>query len=249
MKKQNTDTVSPLKDEKFKKFWVKSVNNWLCDADYDGNRLKEKSPTPTFRKYYFIKSWEGLSRFTTHDGYTNRELVEKWLEIKPAAAIPSLLPDTLDKNEMDNLEDDIYSRALPIQEGDKLERYTPGKILYKFNRGLKKCQTELFTDIEPVPFAFINHNEPNYSEQEANAARIVLTWNLHDTLKAENTRLKEYNKVLLEALKDVSPLIDELIFRLPTGKNRTEVCDFNIKIKAAIQKENQQTTRLNKPIK
>ncbi len=66
-------------DAAFKKFWVKSVNNYLCDADYNGTALKERSPIPSFRKYYFIKSWEDLNGFTQRDGITNRELAEKWL--------------------------------------------------------------------------------------------------------------------------------------------------------------------------
>ena len=65
--------------EKFKKFWVKSVNNWLCDADYSGSKLKARNPFPTFRKFYFIKSWDDLKYFTKHDGHENRELVGKWL--------------------------------------------------------------------------------------------------------------------------------------------------------------------------
>jgi len=47
---------------------------------------------------------------------------------------------------------------------------------------------------------------------------------------------KHHTKELLDALKEVSPLIDEIILRLPTGKNRNDVCDFNIKIKSIIQK-------------
>ncbi len=63
----------------FRKFWVKSVNNWLCDADYNGKRLKDNNPIPTFRKFYFIKNWEDLKGFTPREGIDNKELVEKWL--------------------------------------------------------------------------------------------------------------------------------------------------------------------------
>jgi hypothetical protein len=75
---ENNKGNTPL----FKKFWVKSVNNWLCDADYNGKRLKENNPIPSFRKFYFIKSWEELNGFTKRDGYDNKELVERWLSEK-----------------------------------------------------------------------------------------------------------------------------------------------------------------------
>lgn len=38
------------------------------------------------------------------------------------------------------------------------------------------------------------------------------------------------------ALKEVSPLIDGLINRTPTGKKRDELCDLNIKVKSALLK-------------
>ena len=40
--------------EKFKKFWVKSVNNYLCDADYNGKELKARNPIPSFRKFHLL---------------------------------------------------------------------------------------------------------------------------------------------------------------------------------------------------
>ena len=63
----------------FRKFWVKEVNGWLCDADYNGKRLKYNNPLPTFRKFWFIKAWEDLKGFKLHEGHENRVLVEKWL--------------------------------------------------------------------------------------------------------------------------------------------------------------------------
>ncbi len=81
-------------ENKFRKFWVKSVNNWLCDADYNGKALKERSPTPSFRKYYFIKSWDDLKYFSKREGFDTTELVKKWLaENEAAAATPSPLPE------------------------------------------------------------------------------------------------------------------------------------------------------------
>lgn len=62
--------------DKFKPFWVKSVNNYLCDAAYSGKELKARSPIPSFRKYYFIKNWEDLTGFTPRKELTNKELVE-----------------------------------------------------------------------------------------------------------------------------------------------------------------------------
>ena len=43
----------------------------------------------------------------------------------------------------------------------------------------------------------------------------------------------------LEALKEVSPLLDGLINRTPTGKKRNELCDMNIKVKTEIQNATQ----------
>lgn len=70
--------------EKFKKFWVMSVNNWLCDADYSGKALKERCFTPTFRKFYFIRSWDELKGFTPHKEISNLDLVKKCLNITDA---------------------------------------------------------------------------------------------------------------------------------------------------------------------
>lgn len=52
----------------------------------------------------------------------------------------------------------------------------------------------------------------------------------------EYARLKsqEDNAELVEALMEVSPLLDGLINRTPTGKQREELCDMNIKVKSAL---------------
>lgn len=65
--------------EKFKPFWVVSVNNYLCSAGYNGKEFKEKHWTPSFRKFYFIRSWDELNGFTKRSKIGNRELVEQLL--------------------------------------------------------------------------------------------------------------------------------------------------------------------------
>lgn len=66
--------------EKFKKFWVMEINNWICDAAYNGKQLKEKHPVPSFRKFWFIKSAEDLKGFSKRNNITNENLVTKLLE-------------------------------------------------------------------------------------------------------------------------------------------------------------------------
>lgn len=82
----------PTDKNTFRKFWVKSVNNWLCDADYNGKRLKQNNPFPPFRQFHFIKSWEDLNGFAKHMGHDNRGLVERWLSEKPV--LPTIKPQT-----------------------------------------------------------------------------------------------------------------------------------------------------------
>jgi hypothetical protein len=69
---------------KFKKFWVVSVNNCICDASYDGKGLKADHPIPSFRKFYFIKSWEDLIGFRVRDEISNRDLCESYLSQRQA---------------------------------------------------------------------------------------------------------------------------------------------------------------------
>jgi hypothetical protein len=61
---------------KFKPFWVKSVNNWITDADYNGKKLKERNPLPTFRQFWFIRSWEDLKGFTVRKEISNEDSVK-----------------------------------------------------------------------------------------------------------------------------------------------------------------------------
>lgn len=68
-----------METEKFKKFWVVEVNNYLCDAAYDGKALKEKHPVPSFRKFHFIRSWDELKYFRKRSEITNEELVKRAL--------------------------------------------------------------------------------------------------------------------------------------------------------------------------
>lgn len=74
----------PVKTEKFKKFWVVSVNNYLCDASYSGRELKEKHPFPSFRKFHFIRSMDELKYFTKREEMSNEETVKKCLEYDEA---------------------------------------------------------------------------------------------------------------------------------------------------------------------
>lgn len=74
--------------EKFKNFWVKSVNNWTTDASYSGKELKERNPFPSFRRFHFIRSWDELNHFTPHDSISNEELVKQRL------ATPANTPTT-----------------------------------------------------------------------------------------------------------------------------------------------------------
>jgi ATP-dependent DNA ligase len=67
--------------EKFKKFWVVEVNNYICDAAYDGKTLKGKHRIPSFRKFHFIKEWGELEYFTKRKEITNEELVKVFLAI------------------------------------------------------------------------------------------------------------------------------------------------------------------------
>jgi hypothetical protein len=65
--------------EKFKKYWIVSVNNYLCDAAYNGKLLKEKHRLPSFRKFYYIKSEDDLIGFTERNNISNKQIVEQCL--------------------------------------------------------------------------------------------------------------------------------------------------------------------------
>jgi len=67
-------------NDKFKPFWVVSVNNYLCDASYSGKELKAKHLTPSFRKFHFIRSMDELKYFTKRDEISNEELVKRCLQ-------------------------------------------------------------------------------------------------------------------------------------------------------------------------
>ncbi len=77
--KQDNSTLTT----KFKKFWVLEVNNYICDADYNGKVLKERNYAPSFRKFWFIKKPDDLIGFTKRDEITNKELVIKLLNDNP----------------------------------------------------------------------------------------------------------------------------------------------------------------------
>jgi len=70
-----------MKEEKFKKFWVMSINGWICAAGYNGKELKNNYPGPSFRKFHFIRNEEDLRRFNKREGFAdNKELVDKLLK-------------------------------------------------------------------------------------------------------------------------------------------------------------------------
>ena len=71
--------------DNFKKFWVVTVNNYICDAAYSGKELKEKHRFPSFRQFSFIKSWNDLNYFTVRKEISNRDLCERLLT--PAKAV------------------------------------------------------------------------------------------------------------------------------------------------------------------
>lgn len=81
-KDAETEKPAPTETEKFRKFWVVSVNNYLCGASYNGKELKEKHFAPSFRKFYFIRSWDELNHFTKRKEITNEELVKQSLAAK-----------------------------------------------------------------------------------------------------------------------------------------------------------------------
>lgn len=70
--------------DNFKKFWVVSVNNWICDASYNGKELKAKHPVPSFREFHFIKSLEDLRGFSLREGISNEDLCKSLLTDIPA---------------------------------------------------------------------------------------------------------------------------------------------------------------------
>lgn len=65
--------------DNFKKFWVVTVNNWICDASYSGKDLKAKHVVPSFRKFHFIKKMEDLRGLALHKDVSNEELCKKLL--------------------------------------------------------------------------------------------------------------------------------------------------------------------------
>lgn len=65
----------------------------------------------------------------------------------------------------------------PSQPVDINGKHTPGEWKFNTNKRTRSTETDLTTDIDPLPFITIIHNESKYSEAEANAARIVLAVN------------------------------------------------------------------------
>lgn len=91
-----------------------------------------------------------------------------------------------------------------------------------------------------LTFNAVTNNEYNIWDGTNLICRIPLTDFENDSLAKEMAEriLKQLNchEDLLEALKEVSPLLDGLINRTPTGKKREELCDINLQVKSAISK-------------
>lgn len=58
----------------------------------------------------------------------------------------------------------------------------------------------------------------------------------HEKLKRIVNMVNAHEE-LIEALKECSPLIDGLINRTPSGKQRNELTDINIKVKTILEKD------------
>lgn len=69
-----------MEKEMFRKFWIMTVNGWICDADYSGKLLKNRCWMPTFRRFRFIRSWDELNFFNPRVEIGNREFVEQRLK-------------------------------------------------------------------------------------------------------------------------------------------------------------------------
>lgn len=70
-----------MEKDNFKRFWIVSVNGWLCDAAYSGKFLKSKHLSPSFRSFKYIKEWEDIKYFTERKEISNRQLIEDSLTL------------------------------------------------------------------------------------------------------------------------------------------------------------------------
>lgn len=71
--------------EKFKPFWIVTVNRYICGASYSGKELKAKHWVPTFREFHFIRDENDLDFFNKRGETTNKQLVSDMLNSEAPA--------------------------------------------------------------------------------------------------------------------------------------------------------------------
>jgi len=192
----------------FKKFWVKSVNNWICDADYNGKVLKERNPFPSFRKFWFIKSEDDLIGFTKREGFTNMQICETFLngiDKETEEAYASMFDNSPTPDYME------WWGGLEEIEKESLNN----SFRYKHQQNERGISYKFLTD-EDIQFIYQSENkkevgvsvghtvgeglyEKMYNEQlKINHSLSVSNGNLI----AKNFTLKETNDALVSALKE-----------------------------------------------
>jgi hypothetical protein len=134
---------------KFRKFWVKSVNNYITDADYNGKKLKDRNPIPSFREFHFIKSEDDLNYFSKRDGISNAEIVEKLLnQVSPNSQHPDTDHDTAQTDQQKaNL---WWSKSLNREQRvHLLNKYYPGNAIITQDMGLQIWYNEIEFGLAP----------------------------------------------------------------------------------------------------
>jgi hypothetical protein len=206
------DSSTPTPEKKFKKFWVKSVNNWICDADYNGKILKERNPFPSFRKFWFIKSEDDLIGFTKREGFTNMQICETLLngidkETEDAYASmfdnsptePAEHPEAQKEVEK---EDNEMRRAYQVADQQDWESktgsYTPKADVSievgEFTKGEWYVEDGIFVRCGKVPVLNTGiANFLSYEENRANALRITQAVNAHDGMRSFIEQVSEMN--------------------------------------------------------
>lgn len=127
----------------------------------------------------------------------------------------------------------IPSIILPIKkENEKLREDNE-----RMKNELKKYSDEFINTPEQAAHGAVSsHHDPEVRRMYGHYYRMFLQgqqWQ-KEQMEAENAELRESRDELLEILKEVSPLLDGLINRTPSGIKRIELCDINILVKTAI---------------
>jgi hypothetical protein len=161
--------------EKFKPFWVKEVNNYLCDAGYNGKEFKAANPFPSFRKFWFIRSWEDLRGFTVRQEATNRELCEKWLGIEAAQPTTEESPAASPVQEQE--------ASAPIVEG----KHTPGPWIIDRSHKHDREGIQVWSGDNII----CDVVDDQHGNKEANAALICEAVNAYPSLVRENAELRK----------------------------------------------------------